>query len=88
MDGRIVSAAARSALWLLAAVSAAGANAEALTMRPVDIDGRRLPVEAAAELLVDNWYAQESIALPARDGLILNPLTREWLCDRRRLDPR
>ena len=40
MGGRIVSVAARSALWLLAALSAASANAEVLTIRPVDADSR------------------------------------------------
>jgi len=81
MGGRIVSVAARSALWLLAALSAAGANAEVLTIRPVDIDGRRLPVEAVAELLVDNYNDREILALPTRDGSILLPRTQEWLCD-------
>ena len=70
----------RSALWLLSSLAAVSATGEVVTIRPVDVDGR-LPVEATAELLVDNWYAQQSIALPTRDGLILVPLTREWLCD-------
>jgi hypothetical protein len=77
----MVCVAARSALWLLAALSGAGAHAEVLTIRPVDVDGRRLPVEAKAELLVDNYNDRETLTLPTRDGLIQLPLTQEWLCD-------
>jgi hypothetical protein len=34
-------------------------NADTLAIRPVDADSR-LPVEATAELLVDNWYPNSS----------------------------
>ena len=78
--GRIIAVVPRSALWLLSSLAGVSATGEVVTIRPVDVVGR-LPVEATAELLVDNWYAQQSIALPTRDGLILVPLTREWLCD-------
>lgn len=72
---------ARSALWLLAVLAAVGVNGdETVMVRAVEVDGGR-PIGATAELLVDSWYAQKSIALPTRDGLVVVPLTREWLCD-------
>lgn len=80
MESRIVSVAARPTLWLISVLAAAGASGEVVTIRPVDVDGR-LPVEATAELLVDNYNDRETLTLPTRDGLILLPLTQKWLCD-------
>jgi hypothetical protein len=71
----------RPASWLVLVLAAAGANADTLTMRPVDADSR-LPVEATAELLVYSHNDRETLTLPARDGSILLPLTQQWLCDR------
>jgi hypothetical protein len=80
MDSRIVSAAVRPALWLISVLAAAGASGEVITIRPVDVGGR-LTVEATVELLVDNYNDRETLTLPTRDGLILLPLTQEWLCN-------
>jgi hypothetical protein len=47
----MTSIAGTSALWLFAALSAVGARADTLTIRPIDTD-TRLPLKATAELLV------------------------------------